>query len=62
MEHPAEIRIQQLSLNRPEAAILGAVHNFSRGGMSIETSVPLMTSSVVQCHVGCPTCGLPSQR
>jgi hypothetical protein len=56
LEQTAEIRIQQLSPTAgiPAGAILGEVRNLSRGGMRIETPVPLMTSSVVQCHVGMP--------
>lgn len=54
----AEIKIQQLSPTAamPEGtgAILGEVRNFSRGGMCIESPVPLMTSSVVQCQIGVP--------
>jgi hypothetical protein len=38
----------------PEGAIFGEVRNFSRGGICIESSVPLMTSSVVQCQIGMP--------
>jgi hypothetical protein len=56
LEQPAEIRIRQLSPTpgMPEAEILGEVRNLSRGGMRIETPVPLMTSSVVQCQIGVP--------
>ena len=38
----------------PEGAILGEVRNISRGGVRIESSVPLMTSAVVQCQIGMP--------
>ncbi|MGZ4827373.1 MAG: PilZ domain-containing protein [Terriglobales bacterium] len=52
----AAIRIRQLSPTAavPEGAILGEVRNFSRGGMCIESPVPLNTSSVVQCQIGVP--------
>jgi PilZ domain len=52
----AEIRMQQLSptAGTPADAILGEVRNFSRGGVCIESPVPLMTSSVVQCQIGMP--------
>lgn len=50
----AEIRIQQLSPDKPEGAIWGEVKNFSDGGMCVETLAPLTTSTVVQCRVGIP--------
>lgn len=52
----AEIRIHQLSptIVAPEGAIVGEVRNFSRGGMCVESPVPLITSSVVQCQIGVP--------
>ena len=56
LEQTAEIRIQQLSPTAvmPEGGIFGEVRNFGRGGMRIESSVPLITSSVVQCQIGMP--------
>ena len=52
----AEIKIQQLSpgSGESEGTVIGAVQNFSSGGMRVESPVPLMTSSVVQCRVGVP--------
>lgn len=51
-----EVSIQPFS---PDAALPGdavsaAVRNLSRGGICVTSSVPLITSSVVQCQIGLP--------
>jgi hypothetical protein len=49
----AEIRIQQFSCDT-SGVISADVRNLSRGGICIESRVPLMRSSVVECHIGVP--------
>jgi len=52
----AEICIQPLSLHSEMAGnvVSADVNNLSRGGICIESPVPLLTSSVVQCRIGVP--------
>src|ERR1700739_4046984 len=55
LAQPAEISIQQLSLQGIAANVVSAdVQNLSRGGICVGSRVPLVTSSVVRCHIGVP--------
>ena len=50
-----EISIQQLSPRGGTTKMISAdMQNLSRGGICIGSRVPLVTSSVVQCHIGLP--------
>ena len=50
------ISIQQFSPNAALGAevVSAAVRNLSRGGICVTSSVPFLTSSVVQCQIGLP--------